>query len=513
MDTTSKKFLYLLEANRILSSTLNLPDLLRQVMELAMKVVEAESSSLLMYDEKTSELYFDLALTEKESQLKSIRIKSGEGIAGWVAANKRSRIVNNVDSDSQWMSRADEHTKFKTRSLIAVPLIFKGKLLGVVEAVNRKSGEFGAEDYQTLEAFAAQAAVAIENARLFINLHEEKEKIEAVFSQMSDGAIFVDAAGVKILANAAAKKLVGEENISKDTVSKIFGEFSSQPPLDEIISGSEKSRPFEMSRVEGKTFFISGNANRILNSSGEIIGLIFVFRNVTEEKKESMLKKNFFSLMSHKLKTPLVTIAGYGPLLLETPLNDMQKKAITAIHKQGAYLAGLVDKLLYSTIAETGNLTINKGPQTLAELTDKAVAALKQYLEQKSAEIIISGKIKSLPVIMMDGETIEVTIRSLIENAVKFNKGAKPRVEIEPKIEKGFAGLAISDNGPGIPPEEREKVFQKFYQIEESFTGQVEGAGLGLSLVKQVVEAHGGRVGLESAKGKGSKFYFLLPVS
>lgn len=512
MNAASVKLLHLLEAIRKLSSTLNLSDLLRQVMQLATDVVEAESSSLLLYDEQTGELFFDLALSEKESELKTIRIKPGEGIAGWVLENKKSRIVDDVAADPQWAKRADEHTRFETKSLLAVPLIYKDKLLGVVEAVNKLSGEFTDEDCRILEAFASQAAVAIENARLFTNLMEEKSKIETIFTQMSDGAVFVDPAGNLMLANKSAKRLIGKEHVSEKTIAQIFGGFSFKPPLDEILSGELKSVPFELARVEGKAFFISGMANRIFDSSGKALGLIFVFRDITEEKKESMLKRNFFSLMSHKLKTPLVTITGYGPLLLETPLNDMQKKAITTIHNQGVHLASLVDKLLYSTMAESGNFIIKKAPCRLDKIVETSAGGLKQYIEQKSAEVIISDDLNALPELDADAEKIEVAFRNLLENAVKFNKSEKIKIEIKALKEKGFAGLEIIDNGPGIPPEEREKIFQKFYQIEEAFTGQVEGAGLGLALVRQVVEAHGGRVTLESQIGKGSKFGILLPI-
>jgi GAF domain-containing protein len=201
MNPSPQKFQHLLKANQILSSTLNLSELLRQVMHLATEMVDAETASLLLYDEKNDELFFNLALTDKESQLKRIRLKSGEGIAGWVAREKKSLIVNDAANDPRWTSRADASTRFTTRSLLAVPLLYKGRLRGVVEAINKTNGEFSNEDVAVMEAFAAQAAVALENARMFENLQAEKEKIEAVFSQMSDGALFADDQGRIILVN------------------------------------------------------------------------------------------------------------------------------------------------------------------------------------------------------------------------------------------------------------------------------------------------------------------------
>lgn len=512
MTAAADKYLKLVEAGRILSSTLNLSDLLRQTMKLATEVVEAETSSLLLYDESAGELVFDLALTDKETQLKTIRIKLGEGIAGWAAQNRKSRIANDAASDPHWTARADASTSFKTRSVLAAPMLHKGRLLGVVEALNKVSGAFTDEDLALLEAFAGQAAVAIENAKLFSNLQEEKEKIEAVFSQMSDGAVFADSAGRKLMHNAAAEKLVGPENIKRSLMADIFAGFAQSPGVDSILSADRRTVPFEFKRAAGKTLYLAGNANRITGQDGKALGCILVFRDVTEEKRETLLKRNFLSLMSHKLKTPLVSITGYGPLLLETQLDEMQKKAVQGMHRQGLYLANLVDKLLYFTMAESNELELAKKPSEFAGITDKAVAALRQFLEQRSAKVNVDAGVQSLPAVSMDAEKIEAALRNLVENAVKFNRQPGALVQIRPRREQGFAGLAVEDNGPGIPPEEREKIFQKFYQIEESFTGQVEGVGLGLTLVKQIVEAHGGRMGLETEIGRGSTFYFLLPV-
>ena len=216
MSQNPDKLKLVLEANRIISSTLNTPELLRQVMRLATEVVGAESSSILLYDAKTDELYFDLALGENESELKTIRLKAGEGIAGWVAKNRKTQVVNDVATDPRWVKHTDQKIKFRTRSIIAAPLVYKNELLGVVEAINKRDGHFSAEeDAGILEAFAAQAAVSIENARIFESLQEAKEKVEAVFSQMFDGAVLVDGKGSKIFFNESAGKLLGSENTSK----------------------------------------------------------------------------------------------------------------------------------------------------------------------------------------------------------------------------------------------------------------------------------------------------------
>jgi len=512
MNLTSEKLKLILETNRVISSTLNISELLRQVMKLANEVVDAETSSLLLYDEKTGELYFDLALGDKENELKEIRLRPGEGIAGWVAQHRIIQVINDVPSDPRWARQTDSKISFRTRSMIAAPLVYKGALLGVIEAINKKNGVFSEEDAALLEAFAAQAAVSIANARIVESLQEAKEKVEAVFSQMSDSALFVDEKGEKILVNDSAAKLLGDENTSMRTVQEIFRDFEAKPPIAEIISTGDKFTPFNLLRKASKTLYLSGAANRIHNSAGGAIGSIFIFRDVTGDIKESRVKRNFISLISHKLKTPLTTITGYGPLLLNDPtLGEFHRKAVQSITKQGNYLLSLVEKLLHFSIIDEDKLEIDRSQGSFTNVIGSALGSLSGYFDERGAVVCLKDGVRDLPAVSMDSRKIEAAVKNIIENAVKFNNGRDKTVEIGPLRSGGFSGIYIKDNGPGIPPEEREKIFQKFYQIEEYFTGQVEGAGLGLALVKRIIDAHGGKITLESALGSGSTFNLLLP--
>src|SRR3989338_346461 len=169
----------LLNANRILASTLDIDKLLKLVLELAAQVVQAETGSLLLLDEKTDELVFDVALGEAGKELKTIRLKMGEGIAGWVAKENKPLIVNDPSNDPRWTKKGDQKTKFVTRSILCVPMSYQNKLMGVVQAINRKGERgFSEDDRELLEAFASQTAVAIQNARLFSSVREEKEKVD-----------------------------------------------------------------------------------------------------------------------------------------------------------------------------------------------------------------------------------------------------------------------------------------------------------------------------------------------
>ena len=509
----------LLNANRILASTLELDRLLKIVLELAAEVVQAETGSLLILDEQTHELVFDVALGEAGKELKTIRLKLGEGIAGWVAQENKPLIVNDPANDPRWARRADQKTKFVTRSILCVPMVHQGKLLGVVQAINRKDRNgFSDEDRVVLEAFAAQTAVAIQNARLFSSLRQEKEKVETILSQMVEGAAYADGQGRLALANPAACHLLGvpDGNISDHNLWTVLGGFDLNPPLESIRASGLPSVTFEASRAEGKTLVLSGLIKKILSDKGECIGHLAVIRDITAEKKEEKLKRDFLSLMSHKLKTPLVAITGYTPMLLEDEelaKNPFYKKALHSIHSQGLHLKQLVEKLISFSLIEAEEMRLEQKPNDAKKLAEEAATALRPVLEDWKATVKLDGSLDALPPILVDFEKFREILKGLIENAAKFNPKPEKSVVISGKREGDRVTISIRDDGRGIPPEEFDKIFQRFYQIEESFTGQVEGAGLGLALVKRLVEVHGGTIRVESKIGEGSTFSVTVPAA
>lgn len=165
MKTKSEKLALLLDANRILTSTLDLDRLLKIIIGQAKRVVNAEASSLMLLDEATKELFFDVTVGGEGEKLRQIRLKLGEGIAGWVAKEGKPLLVTDASKDSRFFVKADKVTKFKTKSILCVPLMIKGRIIGVMEAINQVGrGYFVEEDREIFEAFASQAAIAIDNA-------------------------------------------------------------------------------------------------------------------------------------------------------------------------------------------------------------------------------------------------------------------------------------------------------------------------------------------------------------
>lgn len=237
MPLLEKDLFRIFEATRAVTSTLRLSELLETVMRLGSEVVRAEASSLLLLDPATDELYFDIALGEKGGALQQVRLKKGEGIAGWVATNMKPAVVNDVAGDPRWTQRGDQTSQFKTKAILAVPMLVRDKLVGVMEAINRSDGSpFTESDAQILEAFAAQAAVAIENARLFESVRQEKEKMSTILGEMSEGTTLLEPSGRVVLANPAARNLLDRQDLEGALWSDIEQAFEVKPSWEDIRS-------------------------------------------------------------------------------------------------------------------------------------------------------------------------------------------------------------------------------------------------------------------------------------
>lgn len=494
----------LLEVGRLLSSKLELEELLTTVLQLASRVVDAETASLLLLDEKTQELYFDVALG-LDAKASAVRLKVGQGIAGSVAANRKSEIINDVKADPRWSAAMDTASGFKTRSILAVPILLKGRLVGVVEAINKRGGPFTDEDRVTFEAFASQAGVAIDNARLFYTLRAERFKLATIFAQMTDGCVLTDETGVVLLANDAATKHLGE----LAHIEAGLKDMAVTPSLPSLLSGVEPRQDFAAVRQEPTLLVLAGRVTWA--PLGDRSGRLFVFREDTEGWRQERLKRSFLSLISHKLKTPLAAVTGFSEILLselDGKADAMTMKAARTISEQGSKLAELVDKLLRYTTIESPDAKAARDAVPVDEAVADALKALKDRLTQRGARV---DTVPSGAVVEGDRAMIVELLKNLVENAVKFDAKERPPVAVRCEADGDWVALSVADAGPGIPPEDQDKVFSRFHQVERDFTGQQEGMGLGLAYVRKVAELHGGAVKLASKIGEGTTVTVTLP--
>lgn len=226
------------------------------------------------------------------------------------------------------------------------------------------------------------------------------------------------------------------------------------------------------------------------------------------------LKNDFISNVSHELRTPLAHMVGYIDLLAAEALgslNDEQRSALAVLEKSYRRLNSLIDNLLFLSFDTAESLHLEPGPVQLQELFPQVVAQCKS--KTGAEKVAITQELPAdLPPIQADANKIEWAVGQLLDNAIKFNQ-QNGRVHLSAKQEGRRIQIAVADTGVGIPAEKLEEIFEPFHQIDTSSTRKAGGAGIGLTLTKRIVEAHGSKLNIESLPGKGSRFSFSLPVS
>lgn len=532
----------LVTVSRLLSSKLDLTDLLQYTMRLASRVVGAERASLFLLDPKTKELYFDVALG-LSPEIQKMRFKLGEGVVGKCAKEERSIVVNDVSASSEHSTKVDEQSGFVTKSLLSCPMVVKGNVIGVVQALNKTEGVFTEADVKNFEAFASQAAIAIENARLYSSLREEKRRLQIFFSETQEGAILSDEHGHVLLANKAAGVYLGKEDIMGCCVPEFFAGMEASPALESVLSSPEAVVPFEASRKTPKPLYLGGVAIRLHpGEDGQGRGWLWLFRDVTSQKVNERMARSFLSLISHKLKTPIAVLTGYCDVL-QAPAVTQQQSATSAaqIGKQCKKLAGLVEQLLnFVELDDITSSSLSRESFDAGEFGEKLASDWRERLSENGSPVKVQAAFSPAALLAptpiapaapqapsfamlvncpqpftmhCDKRLLSAAVNALVENAVKFNDKPLKKVTISLSREGERDILSVSDNGAGIPPEEQGRIFQKFYQVEANFTGQVEGWGLGLAFVQQVAHAHGGDVLVRSTLKEGSTFTISLPHS
>ena len=243
---------------------------------------------------------------------------------------------------------------------------------------------------------------------------------------------------------------------------------------------------------------------------GKLIGSIHIARDITERKKMEQLKDEFISMVSHELKTPLTVIIGALSTAMDerVPAEEARELLNDAVTHAGI-LANLVDNLLELSRQQSGRLVIQTQPTDVREVTKNVLQKLKN---KSSIHQLVDNIPRTLPPASAESIRVERIIYNLVDNAIKYSPNGG-KVKVSARQDEDYLVVSVSDQGPGISPDDQAKLFQSFERLGAAVKGSIQGTGLGLRVCLILVEAHGGKIWVESEKGKGSTFLFTLPVA
>jgi PAS domain S-box-containing protein len=349
-------------------------------------------------------------------------------------------------------------------------------------------------------------------------LAESLSKTEAILKSTADGIIVFDDRGKATVANPAVANLIAlpvTEIVDSD-IRTLMGDnvsLDDKEMINEFLHGKEMQEPSV--KFEWGKKMLSASTAPVHLESGENLGTVAVFRDFTLEAEIDRMKSTFVSLASHELRTPLNAIMGYAELLHEQvygPLSDRQKDATKRILANTNHMLSLAGNLLDRAQIEAGTLELNIADFSPAKVVSEAVNAMEILARNKELELTSEATDDVPTTVTGDRQRVNQVVVNLIGNALKFTKEGGVHVRAYLFSEDHWA-VDVSDTGIGIPEEAQEYIFEPFRQADESATREHGGAGLGLSIVKQLVEMMGGTVKLESALEKGSTFTIVLPLT
>ncbi len=504
------RFFGLLDACTLLNATLNLDNLLDLIMRIAKEVMNAEASSLMLVDEESQELRFEVAHGEKGEQVKVIRLKMGEGIAGWVAQTGETLLIPDVSKDPRFYKKADEKTKFTTRCMICAPLKTKERIVGVVEVINKRNNQiFNEEDVELLEAFANQGAVALENAMLYDQLSREKRRIEAIVNSMTDAVIVTDNKFRPELLNPSARNVFGLDIQETETE----GEYKLWILLDELAK-LQRNATFDICLMKPEGLILSNNVTMMKDSEGEPTGSIMVMRNITELKERERAKSEFLALVAHRLYEPMVRYRDKLKKLSTTLPAELSEDQRIFFEKTTRFIDSLynmVVKLLYFSELEAGPLRIERYRVDLNEMVDQVLERVLPMTVDRNITLEKQLPAKG-PVISLDEERIHQVMYNLMVNAIKLSDAEKTiRVNLEDDVEQ--ARFSVIAEGEKLPVEDFSSIMKQFSAekdlMVESET-EIGRSSLELAFIKHIIDAHGGKIQAEQQESK-TIFSFSIP--
>lgn len=360
-------------------------------------------------------------------------------------------------------------------------------------------------------------------------LEDARKKSEAILLGIGDGVMAIDTQGIVILFNKAAEKISGfsaQAVLGKpyaEYLKFVIGEDAHVEDgfIQQALRGSVAVMPEGVSliRNDGSSVSVADSSAPIMNAEGKVVGAVVVFRDVTHEREVDRLKSEFVSVASHQLRTPLTAIRWnledlqsqeIGPLVKE------QQESIAQATISTSRMIRLVNDLLDVSRLESGRLAIRPAPTDIAEMLMSIVQENHGISQEKGCTVRVHLPDVPLPPISIDPMLIRQVAANLISNAIKYGCSAdhQPAVDITLSQDgEAYYRVEVKDNGMGIGVKDEERIFQRFFRADNAVKQQTEGSGLGLYIAKLIIEESGGMISFSSMEGKGSKFWFLLPIA
>ena len=364
---------------------------------------------------------------------------------------------------------------------------------------------------ERLKDQTGQNAVLHEQQQLA--LAQAQAQQQALFNSMVEGVLLLDGNGRVRLVNQALEHLFG---LTGDIRGRTTMEALRLHELQELVNRvrvESQVLGFELELPGLDNRCLQVNATALLDRGGKQQGMILVFHDLTRLKQLENTRQEFVANVSHELRTPLSMIKGYVGTLINGAKDDpnVATRFLQTIEKHAERLTYLIEDLLTISRLESGQIVLNIQKVELRSVAEDVIDDLQSRAGDK--KVNLENQVPDDVVVRADADRVQQVIFNLVDNAIKYGR-PEGRVWINARLADGqFAEVSVRDNGPGIPPDSIDRVFERFYRADKARSREQGGTGLGLSIVKHIVQSHGGKVWVESELGRGATFFFTLPLT
>lgn len=504
---------YLLEISRALTKELDLDTLLERILKISIEMLAGQAGLIILrgnkggWETRVSAGISPEFLEELSPLLKAIPDHDGPEDLEIPEIN---RILNQLTFAAA----------YGLLSGVGLPMITQNQVLGIIFIFRGYPGVFSSNDRNILSSFANQAAIAVRNAQLYTTVTRNKKHLDTILDSAADGILIITPAQIIERCNPAFSRMISMpiEKIQGKAHDEIvvFEKLTHETKLEEAIAGGwplishtqlyvegDLKRPFPPSLPVGITYA------PVLSPDGKLLNIIATVRDITRFRKADELKSTFISVISHELKTPVALIKGYVCTLLREDAEwdkDFVLESLHIIEDETDRLSELIENLLDATRLQAGGVSLKK-TEFYVPTTAERIA--KRFQTQTDQHQIITEFPDDFPTILADESRIEQVINNLISNSIKYSDNGK--ITVSGRKHEDFIIVCVSDEGEGIAPQDMPFVFDRFYRSEEAMRNK-KGAGLGLYLAKSIIDAHNGRMWIDSEYREGAKICFSLPI-
>ena len=492
----------------VLATELDPAAVLDEVVQQAPVLLAADACAVRTLED--DELVVGAAFGDGADEVVGTRIDATAWLSGDVFQSRSPVAIEDTATDDR-LAGADPFVAAGYSAYLGVPLSGpEGAPAGVLSVYARRPRTWRVEEIEALQALAGNTSAALANAELYSRVSLEKERSVAILANIADGIVAVDRDGRVVLWNAAAEQITGvpqEEAIGRTPMQVLQRELESGD--DEALA---RQRLVSILRG-GEEVWLSLSEAAMRDPLGAVAGRIFAFRDISADRMVEQVKSDFVAAVSHELRTPLTSIYGFAETLLrqDIPFGEEERRTFLGyIASESERLTEIVDQLLNVARLDAGDLQVELGRIDVGSVVSEVVETAEAGgTNGHRFEIDLPDEPLAAEA---DPEKVRQVFTILVENALRYSpRGGKVTVGARRNADR--VEVRVVDEGIGIPAAEREWIFRKFYRAESAARDGAAGTGLGLFIAKELVNAMGGRIWVDSAEGQGSSFAFELPVA